>query len=348
MSLFKALTNVIKTINTDTTKINEKIENNITTKAECEGLYPHEILVLHYAPSYNNKHNEYQKFWQYKYNLSEYDIDNILDKLFNKNLITLSNIKETINTYKTSNIKEVLKKFELKTNGNKDELINRLLDNVDENNLSNIFDEVPYVRTKDGDTLLKKYEWVSYVHNNSKYLDELTINNFTEKTKDIPFGHRDKIWGYFNNLSLQYASNGEWGLYRNINFAKAQFVAEEGKIEDALKYLCRVSYMDLSGLDNNCINVKKWISVHHEMGMIPMVMLSTGIIGQIREYANTLGLTNDELHIFMLKNIVKNEIPFSIFSVEECADIIVSNINSNADTLIEEEMRLNSIIEERF
>ena len=40
-------------------------------KPECDGLYPHEVLVLSYASKYFDKENDFQGFWWYKYGIRD-------------------------------------------------------------------------------------------------------------------------------------------------------------------------------------------------------------------------------------------------------------------------------------
>lgn len=48
--------------------ISEHIRNS---KPICNGFYPHEVLLLSYAPRYTTKQTEYPKFWLYKYGISD-------------------------------------------------------------------------------------------------------------------------------------------------------------------------------------------------------------------------------------------------------------------------------------
>lgn len=61
----------------------------------CDGLYPHEVLVLDAADSYfTNTENSFAGYWWYKYGIS--DVQKILDSLGKRGYITIGSIKDAI------------------------------------------------------------------------------------------------------------------------------------------------------------------------------------------------------------------------------------------------------------
>lgn len=127
-------------------------------KPTCDGLYPHEVLVLSYAPRYCDNGNEYPRFWWNSYGIK--DIPSILRSLQQKGLITVGDISDAINMEKLPVIKEELKKRDLKVTGKKADLISRLIENADETELASVFTRRPFSLTTDGETIVKKYEWI--------------------------------------------------------------------------------------------------------------------------------------------------------------------------------------------
>ena len=75
----------------------------------CDGLYPHEILVLSYSPHFVvNGENSFAGFWWYKYGIK--DVMKIVESLKGKGLIQIGSVKDAVNMEKLPAIKEKLLK----------------------------------------------------------------------------------------------------------------------------------------------------------------------------------------------------------------------------------------------
>lgn len=75
-------------------------------KPSCDGLYPHEVLVLSYAPKFCDNGNNFQGFWWYKYGIR--DVQNVLSSLAKRGYIEQGSIADAINMEKMPTIKEEL------------------------------------------------------------------------------------------------------------------------------------------------------------------------------------------------------------------------------------------------
>lgn len=79
-----------------------------------------------------------------------------------------------------------------------------------------------------------------------------------EKEKEIlrkRFGGKDPSdndvrWSILNKQLIEYAKNGDWGLYRNARFEMAEVLRGEMKLKDALRTYFEVCYLDLNGPNN--------------------------------------------------------------------------------------------------
>lgn len=128
------------------------------------GLYPHEILVLKYAPTYFIGETNFQKFWLHDYGIK--DLNKILNKLLNKGFLCETTIYESLERETLISLKEILKKHNLKISGNKPELIERLILNLSNDKIKLYFPKTYYKNTKLGDKELKENEYTSYIHKN--------------------------------------------------------------------------------------------------------------------------------------------------------------------------------------
>ena len=284
-------------------------------KPTCDGLYPHEVLVLSYAPRYCG-------FWWSSYGIK--DVTSILRSLQQKGFITVGDIFDAINMEKLPVIKEELKKRDLKVTGKKADLISRLVENADETELARVFTRRPFSLTADGETIVKKYEWIPYIHSHG--IDGLDIWNLTDMVQTPPYlKFRDKIWGHFNTISMKYA--------------------EEGKIENALHLLCEVVSHDLSGLTNGF--KMEYLYIYAE-GFFPYenssIKMAPGITERINKYSDMLGLSREQLREIILNEMKRRNNPLQLFAPEECADIVLYEIDKNTGELA----KLYAIAEKRF
>ena len=297
----------------------------------CDGLYPHEVLVLSYAPKFCDSGNTFQGFWWYRYGIG--DVQAILKKLETEGYILVGGIIDAVNMEKLPTIKAQLQKHNLKISGKKADLVARLVENVSETELSEEFTKRPYVLSETGKVLVKKYEWIPYIHSHG--IEDLDIWNLTDMVQTKPYmKYRDKIWGYLNQRGMEHVKNGNFGLYRNSRFTMSEFVAEEKKIRTAFSLLCEVIAYDLSGLSNG-FN-KQYMDIYvrsyfpYEKSIVTM---APGITERVRKYADELGFSDENLHEEIRTEIEKLKLPFSVFTPDECADIVVAELRDDKTTL---------------
>lgn len=298
----------------------------------CDGLYPHEILVLSYAPSFiANGENTFAGFWWYRYGIK--DVMKIVESLKNKGYVQTGTVKDAVNMEKLPAIKEVLKKHNLKVSGKKAELVERLLESVPEEELSLEFPKRPYKLTETGEEILKKYEWIPFIHSHT--IEDLNIWNLTSLVQQPPYTkYRDKIWGYLNQRGGVYMKDGNFELYRNSRFTMSEFVADEGKKDIAFGLLCEVVAYDLSGLSNGFrmefMDIYSKFFFPYENSNHTM---APGITKRIQDYGNELGWSGEELRQHLMDGIAKIQLPFRLFTNEECVDIVMAEIVEDKDRL---------------
>ena len=148
--------------------LKQYIKNGYPSK---QGLYPHEILMLSYAASYyTDAINDYQAFWFYGYDVT--NPTGLLLSLSEKEFIEKGDAKSAIMNSTIAELKELLRKFNLKQTGKKEYLAERLLDNVSVSELDEFFPDKKYKLTAKGQAELAENMYVKYVHSNkNKYMD---------------------------------------------------------------------------------------------------------------------------------------------------------------------------------
>lgn len=305
------------------------------------GLYPHEILMLEYAPQFKNSGNTFQGFWYWQYSVT--DPQAVLESLIKRGFIQLGDLKSTLEQLKLLEIKEELKQINQKTTGKKEELIDRLLEYGNHEILKQKHPERYYTLTSKGKSELQENEYVIYLHRN-KYLSVWEMNQKLSQTK-LPY--RDVLWDYFNKQSIIHARNFDFGFYRNVRLNMYQFLMEEKKFQEAFQLLCEVLSYDLSGLQNNEKNLFEWEKSNPQV-FLEIYKLKLEYYFPYKEENKTIApavskwfaqmqerfkMNNEEFRTAVFENMQKIQLPQRIFSDEECADIIIADISGNTKAL---------------
>jgi hypothetical protein len=308
------------------------VETRIRTAiASKQGLFPHEILVLDYAHSFYTSGNSFQGFWWYKYGVR--DVQAILTSLVQRGFLQIGDLRAALNKQTAAAIKEVLKAHELKQTGKKDDLVQRALDEVSEDELNRLFPKRTYSLTESGKAALEEEAYVSYIHRHMiEYLDIWSLNQKVHTQPFMPY--RDKLWGYLNQQSMKHFSDRNFGLYRNCRFQMAQFLKEEKKIKDSLAMLAEVVFHDLSGVSNNYD--PQFLEIYAE-GFFPYenshAATAPGIIAAIVDCQKELEYSDAELAAALIERMSKLSVPIQLFSVEDCAKIVLLERDQDTDAL---------------
>lgn len=313
------------------------------TAPTCDGLYPHEVLALSYAPKYYAiGKNDFAGFWWYRYGIK--DMKKLLRSLEQRGYIQCGTVADTLALETLATLKDESKNHGLKSTGKKDALIKTLMENVPEQELSRKYSNRPYVLTALGTEILEKYEWIPYIH--SHELEDLNIWNLTDIMQKPPYrSYRDEIWGYLNRQGVKHAHAGDYGLYRNTRFKMSEFLVEEEKFEGAFILLCEVCVYDLSGLSNSWrmefleIYAKSYFPYEKSLART-----APGIINRIVKYQKKLGWDDSTLRERISTEIPKYSLPFNLFTADEDTNIIMAEIAKDTKTL----EKIYTVAEKRF
>ena len=221
--------------------ISEHMRNS---KVVCNGFYPHEILLMSYAPRYTTKQTEYPKFWMYKYGIT--DVHEELEKLRLRGAVKYGTLQDAVNRATVVEIKKVLAQKGLPQTGTKAKLCEKLLQNFTERELNVVFDNRNYQLTELGEEIVKKCDWIPYIHNHM--IENLDIWNFSDMMEKAQKGvkYRDVLWGYLNQKSQEHYIKGDFGLYGCTCYTMAQIAEAGGHLETALSFLYLVIITDLN------------------------------------------------------------------------------------------------------
>ena len=306
-----------------------------------QGLYPHEIMMLEYAPHFKTKNNTFQNFWYWQYSVTE--PQTILDSLFERGFTEVGDLRSALEKLKLPEIKEELKHINQKVTGKKAELIDRLMAFGDLDTLDKKYSERYYALTPKGEQELKENQYVSYLHRH-RYMSVWEMNQRIAQTH---YSYRDILWGYFNEQAGIHFQNFDFGLYRNIRLNMYQFLMEESKPKTAFHMLCEVLSFDLSGLGNSEKSLFEWERNAPEYYLMiyesraehffpyenTTLTIPPAVSAWFAEMQTTLCLDDKGYRDAILRELQETHPPRRIFTDEECADIIIADIHNDTDTL---------------
>ena len=146
--------------------------------------------------------------------------------------------------FKVDQLKQILTSNGLSDKGKKDELIQRIVSNV---NLDTLPLDKVYIPSEKGIEYLNKYDYLFKV---KKY--DIAVSEFEHYQQESKGGlTNDIIWRILNDKFNEHSLARDFGLARNVLLKKAIFLLDEGKETDSLSYYILVFYYDMSGYGNN-------------------------------------------------------------------------------------------------
>ncbi len=283
------------------------------------GLYPHELLMLQYAHVFASDQVDFQGFWWYQYGVRH--PNQVLVNLRERDFITLGGVREAIDARTATFLKKVLADHSLKKSGSKSEIVDRLCECVPTSELARIFPERLFVPTSVGTAAIQDGEYVAYIHRYHRF--GLDIFSLAEIVGDNPGrDYRLLLLDYGQEQAQQFASENNWGLYRNVKYDTAEILAEMGKLRDALLAMIEVVYWDLSGMSNNF--AMKYLEITAPY-LFPyegsLARTAPMVVELIFKWADQLELPDDELRDLMQNFISTLNSPLKLFTPQECVEI---------------------------
>ena len=302
----------------------------------CDGLYPHEVLLIGEAPYCTDKQERFTVKWEYTYGIK--NVPQLLASLAEKGYIRTGTLRESIENNKLPFIKEQLKRNGLKVSGTKPALVQRLIEGVPEDELALIFTEHPYKLTPKGEEILRKFEWVPYIA--SKFSGEIDMWEFSVLMAEPPaVDYKKKIWIYLNRKCNELYKQSYLGRLRNTFRKMSEFARENGDLNDAFDLLCAVTAFDLTCTGNPfkmdefliCLSYDAYFDYRPNSSY----RVSEYFSKKYANYMSLFGWTEEELRKHIVINISNTKLPVRLFTPEECGDIVIAEIHKDTDRLKE-------------
>lgn len=215
--------------------------------------------------------------------------------------------------FKVSELKEILTENNLPKTGNKDILIERILNNVPNEYISKVHSNYTgYVLSSKGDKFIKDNINFIEMHKNSNWM--ISLDEYLNKKNQFKFdaSFYDIAWGIFNDRNIQYYCEKNWGELTGNILNMSEILLRENKYKQGLSFLLSVLYYNLSGLRNgNMLYEFEYIDCPPEI---------------IKRILKLKSFYSDDL----INNCpFINQLPFSYFTLDTFKIIINDLLNTN-------------------
>lgn len=317
----------------------ERIENAYKSD---NGLYPHEIIVLYYASKYSKQGTYFHTFWLNRYGIR--DVRKILDKLFERGFIKYASVKETVKHQSIPDIKDFLKNNGIKVSGNKKELIERIFENISEEETEHYFPDRYYELTELGTSELERNQMLIYIHNKPfNDIDIWKVNKWMHQNPNTSI--LDVILEKINN-DLEYLLNKkDYAMYLNKLYGVIQFNMDNKRWDIALNEIAHQIYFEVNAAK---VSQSESFIEYYIEDVFPysssMYKLSSRVKTILANIKHLLNLDNDEIVDLLINFVDDVELSFEMFDKRECALIALydmrNEINKIEEKYIEVEARV--------
>lgn len=241
----------------DDTVPDEEIKQ-VTKNIKDDELTTNEVIFLKFM---NNKSLDisFSPRWEFQYELKP-RIE--LAKLLKLKYLTQSSWYDNVKNATAKELKEILKAEELKVTGNKQELIERVLGNIDVELLERTFNKDKYMLTDKGKQIIAKNKrlFMSDRERAGSEFVELTDGEYSQlqvfrkvneykqlKHNELSFekGYKknDILWSIYNTQTLEYLNKKDYVMASVVYNNMYSLLYSEKRYEKALDFLICCLYM---------------------------------------------------------------------------------------------------------
>lgn len=191
------------------------------------------------------ENHEYQQYLYYRYgigNPKQYHID-----MINKGYFELLSTQDVLSSLKVNKLKEILGNYDLEIKGRKKDLIQRILNNINEEELKRILpkDEI-YCLSRKGLDYIELYNDYIQLHKHLNW--QIDFYEYDEERSK--FQNDIDFYVIAENILKRKLENSNIIRIRSISNELYQLYREQEKYDQAVYYLLLSFYFDLNGMDN--------------------------------------------------------------------------------------------------
>ncbi|KAB8139075.1 SAP domain-containing protein [Gracilibacillus oryzae] len=343
----RKVSNNQKSIQTNNTFHPEKLTNNDNIKSDANlemnnareemdtnpiylekldnGLLPGEIILLNWIDG-ATANISFPKYFSYQYGINP---DKSKLRLLEQNLIKESTPFETLPSIKVTELKDILKSKDLKVSGRKDDLIKRIEENFNINELEPLIKDFFYKCTEQGNRIIEQYNFIINAHKRGKGAYNVANSiGFISQLKEGEIPTNSQISWKLNNDSYEKNRREKnFGLMRNDILSIAEQLRDDENYHQSITNYIRVFINDLSGLGN-----QEYLEPPSSLFLAP------GIVNPIIDMLKEVDDNIEELFEYAWE-ITKEELPFHYFNEKVCYQLLLDAINADNVMDIEDKVQ---------
>lgn len=294
-------------------------------------LYPAEILLLSQATNFTVGQLEFPKLWREQYGFLH--VPTSLLNLVSRGFLTVASMRSTLENQTIASLKQGLKTLKLPLGGKKDDLVKRLLSEVEDEVLEKVFLNRAYSLTSSGIRALDEAMYIPYLIKRPVY--GLNIWNLHRLVMQNPHkSYRDLIFSHMETMVQTCMAQKDFTNLRDTCYRMYNFQMEENKQKKALAYLAHTVYIDLSGAHAVADALERFVAEKYFFPYESSVLkVSVGILSAIKSAQENLHLSEEMLNAVLIQFFRQISLPFHLFTQEECAAVIILELRGDKERL---------------
>lgn len=223
-----------------TVNVSMSMQHNEPDIPPLQGDYAKTVFLWAFSkPSPIRVDNSYAAYFLYECGIR--DCVKYHQKLIEEGYLIEAEPGEVLNSFKLPELKEMLKELDQPVSGKKAVLIDRIIENVEDDFLRIHCPEKMYKPSAEGMSFLKAHDDYIRVHKHKNWgVSWQEYDRYAKPGQD----YLTTMWNIFSS-QLKKASLQE---SRSLYYYQYSILMEQGKRSDALEILLKVFYLDLSGV----------------------------------------------------------------------------------------------------
>ncbi len=316
--------------NQDEIKILEKQYNNFISKEKIGPELKYTIVL--YLNQIKKKPIDLS-LWSTNHLDESYSKETIEEYVLKEQFITEANPEENLcnimNSYTIPVLKEVLKENNLKVSGRKQELIDRLIENIDTNKLISKFNKSSYSLTEKGNELVNDNPQVfifkKYL---GKFINDYDIKEY-EKLYQKNKSHKKLLEILIDYLKFEGERSIQKCYWFNYEFDTLEKIADiyfdNKNYEESLKYYIKVFIVDYSFWGMKCLDINN-------------VFIRDYYLKKLLKTINILKKDSETLRKLFYHSYDTSKVPLLIIPKEDMYIYFLKTINGHSIEEIQEEL----------
>lgn len=183
---------------------------------------------------WDGRRTDYEIPSYYSESAFERTVGPALKRLLHGGYLDIGDIAESINLKKVPELKAILKDKKLKVSGNKPELVHRLINNLDSDELNELFSVSVYHITEKGNLAIEPY---SIIFDSQHYaLGFSTYRLLQEKQRNLKSSNEGILTKLLLEDTCKAVKSGNEPEYRSLVSKTSRYLRECGQYQGALEY----------------------------------------------------------------------------------------------------------------